>query len=162
MLARFCPSCGHATEPFVQEGRPRARCPACKLVDYANPKPAVGALVSRGGKVLLSRRAREPHKGLWDLPGGFLEGGERPEDGIRRELKEETGLDARVVGLVAVAPGTYQTWSTLNLVYECEVDGEPRASDDSAELSWFAPGEAPRLAFPHEEEALRRWLQARA
>ena len=159
MLARFCPRCGHATETFEQEGRPRARCPSCRHVDYANPKPAVGAIVARGGQVLLSRRAREPHRGLWDLPGGFLEAGESAEAAILRELAEETGLAARVRGLVLTAPGTYQGWPTLNLVYACEAEGEPRAADDSAELRWSDPRALPEMAFPHEVEALRRWAR---
>jgi mutator protein MutT len=158
VLARFCPACGHATERVPLDGRTRARCPACRHVDWGNPKPAVGAILTRGGRVLLSRRARDPHRGMWDLPGGFLESGEHPEDAIRRELREETGLDARVLGLAAVATGEYQGEATLNLVYRCEAEGEPRADDDSAELRWFAPDEVPRpLAFPHEEAALDAW-----
>lgn len=145
-------------EGVVLDGRTRARCPACRHVDWGNPKPAVGALVVRDGKVLLSRRAREPQKGMWDLPGGFLDAGEHPEAAILRELREETGLAARVVGLLAVATGEYQGAATLNLVYRCEAEGEPRAADDSAELRWFAPDGIPRpLAFPHEEAAVDAW-----
>lgn len=152
MLARFCPSCGHASEPFEQEGHARARCPSCGFIDYANPKPAVGAILAREGRVLLSRRAREPHQGLWDLPGGFVERGERAEDAIVRELAEETGLRARVMRLVLTAPGTYQGHATLNLVWLCDAQGEPQAASDSAELRWHDPRRLPEMAFPHEAE----------
>lgn len=160
MLARHCPSCGHATEPFEQEGHRRARCPACGLVDYGNPKPAVGAILVREGRVLLSRRAREPGRGLWDLPGGFVERGESGEEAIVRELAEETGLRARVVRLVRTAPGEYQGFGTLNLVWLCEAEGEPVAASDSAELRWHDPSRLPEMAFPHEAEAVREWLRS--
>jgi mutator protein MutT len=157
-LARFCAPCGQPTAPFHEHGHARARCGACGWIDYANPKPAVGAVLVRDGKVLLSRRAREPHAGLWDLPGGFLESGEHPEAGIVRELREETGLAARVVSLVHVGVGDYFGHGTVNLVYLCEAEGEPRAMDDSADLRWVDPRALPRMAFPHEQQAVVRWL----
>lgn len=104
--------------------------------------------------MLLSRRARDPHKGLWDLPGGFLESGEHPEAGIVRELLEETGCKARVVRLVAIGLGRYGEDDTLNLVYEVELEGEPGAHDDSAEMRWWPLDALPEMAFPHERDAL--------
>lgn len=105
----------------------------------------------------MSRRAREPHRGQWDLPGGFLESGEHPEAGLVREMREETGLDARPVRLVHIAMGTYHEHDTLNLIYEVAADGEPVASDDSAELRWWPLDALPPFAFPHEREAVRVW-----
>lgn len=159
-LARYCARCGRPTEDFHEHGHARARCAACGWIDYGNPKPAVGAILARGGKVLLSKRAREPKKGEWDLPGGFLEADEHPEAGIVRELQEETGLAARVVRLVDVGVGTYAGLPTLNLVYLCEAEGEPRAADDASELRFWDPSEMPRLAWPHEEAAVRKWVAA--
>lgn len=144
----------------MEEGREAPRCGRCGHVAYRNSKPAVGAIVVRSGMVLLSRRAREPHQGEWDLPGGFLESGEHPEAGVVRELREETGTRARVVRLVHVDVGTYGEYDTLNLVYECELDGEPHASDDSGELRWWPLEAPPPMAFPHEREALRRFARA--
>lgn len=162
MPARFCTECGHATQPYEEGGRTRARCASCGHVDYGNPSPAVGAILVRDGKVLLSRRARPPHAGLWDLPGGFMEAGESAEEAILRELREETGLHARILHLVHTAPGAYHGRPTLNLVYLCDADGEPFAHDDSAELRWTDPTRLPQMAFPHEMDALRRWLDHRA
>ncbi|HYX11177.1 MAG TPA: NUDIX hydrolase, partial [Candidatus Acidoferrum sp.] len=85
----FCPRC--RTE--LAGDRARLTCAACGFVVYASSKPTAGALCVENGRILLARRAEEPFKGRWDIPGGFLEEGEDPVAGLRRELKEETGLD---------------------------------------------------------------------
>lgn len=156
---RFCARCGSALAAFDDDGIERQRCARCGRIAYRNSKPAVGAIVARGGSVLLSRRARPPHAGEWDLPGGFLESGEHPEAGILRELREETGLAARVVRLAHVGMGRYDEDDTLNLVYLVEADGEPVAGDDSEELRWFALDALPPMAFGHEREALRAYAR---
>src|SRR2546430_12365030 len=84
---RFCPRCGEAIEKIED----RAECPACGYVGYANAVPGTEAVCfDERGRVLLGRRAFDPGKGLWDLPGGFLHENEHPLDGLRREIHEET------------------------------------------------------------------------
>src|SRR4029450_1887373 len=93
----FCPRC----RSELAGDRARLTCRVCGFVVYASSKPTAGALCVENGRVLLARRASEPFEGRWDIPGGFLEEGEDPVDGLRRELKEETGLDVepeRVLG----------------------------------------------------------------
>jgi len=87
---RWCPRC----RAELRGDASRVDCPACGFVYYASSKPTAGALVEDGaGRVLLARRALEPFKGRWDIAGGFLDEGEPPLDGLRRELREETGLE---------------------------------------------------------------------
>ena len=62
----------------------------------AHPVVGVGAVVVRDGKALIIKRAHEPRKGEWSLPGGLLELGESLQDAVRREIKEETSLDIEV------------------------------------------------------------------
>lgn len=152
-MARFCSACGGTLEAPSSLGH--QRCSRCGRITYANPKPAVTAIVVREGKVLLSKRAHEPHQGAWDLPGGFMEVAETPEQGILRELLEETGCAARVLRLVHIGIGRYHEDHSLNLVYACELDGEPVAQDDSAGFAWFPLDRVPPMAFPHEAEAIR-------
>ena len=91
---RYCPRC----RGELRGDRGKLECAACGFVVYASSKTTVAALVlDENGRVLLGRRAFEPFKGRWDTPGGFLEEGEHPLDGLRRELREETGLEVEPV-----------------------------------------------------------------
>lgn len=156
-MDRFCPACGAALGSKVLHGTERQVCGRCGRVHYQNSKPAVGAIAVRQGKVLLSRRARPPHQDFWDLPGGFLEAGEEPLAGLRRELDEETGLKLLRAELHHIGIGDYAGQPTLNLMYVCDVEGEPVANDDSAELRWWSlDALPPNMAWPHEREALAR------
>jgi ADP-ribose pyrophosphatase len=130
---------------------------------YENSKPCASALVVRDGRVLLSKRAVDPLKGHWDVPGGFLEAGEDPEAGAVRELLEETGLRIQTRGLLGMWIDRYgdgpDSVFTLNIYYLADApEGEPRAEDDVEELRWFLPAEIPEeLAFPHVRDVLDRW-----
>ncbi len=152
---RHCPRCASALG--VQEGR--AECAACGFVHYAHSAPAVSALVvDDADRMLLARRAHEPDAGLWDVLGGFLEEGEHPLDGLRRELLEETGAEVEPREFLGAYLDTYgdgpEAASVLNLVWEARlVAGEPTPADDVAELRWFQRDEPP----PPEECAFR-WV----
>jgi ADP-ribose pyrophosphatase YjhB (NUDIX family) len=161
---RFCPVC--SAEIRVEEGR-HADCPECGFRAWASSKPTACAIVvDEAGRVLLARRAGEPFRGYWDLPGGFLDEGEHPLDGIRRELREETGLMVEPEDFVGVWIDRYgdaeDAHATLNLYWTARVlGGEAEAADDVSEIAWFRPDELPpagRLAF-HIAEVLATWRQ---
>jgi ADP-ribose pyrophosphatase YjhB (NUDIX family) len=104
---------------------------------------------------------------MWDVPGGFLSPLEHPEEGVVREIREETGLVVRPRQLLGIFPDTYggsdEGVYTLNLYYLVDiVSGEPHPADDVAELRWFAPEALPAMAFPHQEHVLARWREALA
>ena len=163
-----CPRCraplAHGRVPHDEDER--LHCPACGLVLYDNPAPTVAGLVVRDGLVMLTRRAREPAAGTWDLPGGFVEPGEHPADALVRELREETGLDVRVSALVDILPDAYGPAGTptLNLFYTAEpVGGEERPLSDVSEIAWFAPAAVPpaeAIGFPCCARALERFLRS--
>jgi len=108
--------------------------------------------------MLLARRAHDPDAGLWDTLGGFLDEGEHPLDGLRRELLEETGAEVEPSEFLGAYLDTYgdgpDSTSVLNLVWEARiVSGEPTAADDVAELRWF-----PRRHPPPPAECAFRWV----
>lgn len=152
---RFCPRC----RSELRRAPGRVECPACGLVHYAHSAPTASALVlDAEGRVLLARRAHEPDAGLWDVPGGFLEEGEDPLAGLRRELREETGLEIDVGAFVGAFTDVYGegpgATAVLNLLWEARfAGGEPVPADDVAELAWF-----PRDALPADGELAFRWL----
>ncbi|MBO7742641.1 NUDIX hydrolase [Paenibacillus sp. MWE-103] len=104
MGANYCMSCGAPLAPRDVDGTMRHACTAegCSFVHWGNYSIGVGALVLREGKVLLVRRAQEPGKGYWTNPGGYIEQLEMIHDTIVREVKEETGVEASVRGIVAL------------------------------------------------------------
>jgi NAD+ diphosphatase len=164
---RFCPRCAGGLDLSHAPGR--VECPACGFVGYAGSSPCACALVEDGaGRVLLGRRAIEPYRGLWDTPGGYLNEHEHPLDGLRRELREETGLTVEPVRFLGVFMDRYgdgpDANSTLNLFWTARiVEGDPVAADDVAELRWFRPDELPRpdeLAFTLLPSVFDAWRSA--
>ncbi len=157
----FCPNCGaklySTSDPFAAQ-----TCDRCGRTHYHNSKPCAGALIVKDGRVLLVKRAVEPFKDCWDIPGGFLEAGEHPPDGMLREVREETGLEVRVKKLLGVymdrnARNGDDEIFTLNHYYIVEpIAGELRAADDVDEFHWFPLDALPeRIAFEHARVVLR-------
>jgi len=93
MSYAFCYLCGAKTIKEQEEGHPRWRCTQCGQVLFKNAKPATEIiLVTEDNKAVIVTRAREPYKGKYDLPGGFLELGETLDEALERELLEEVNL----------------------------------------------------------------------
>jgi len=120
---------------------------------YQNPALTVDAVWIHRGRVLLVRRGRAPFRGRWALPGGFVELQETVEQAVARELKEETGLTARPIGLVGVYSGPHRDprRPTTTVAFLMRgTAGKPRAGDDSAEAAWVPLPKARPLAFDHD------------
>lgn len=104
------------------------------------PVPAVGVVCLRGDEVLLVRRGKPPRLGEWSLPGGRIEPGERAADAALRELKEETGVEARLLGLIDVVDGVFpeagRHYVLIDYLAEW-LSGEPVAGDDAAEAKFM-------------------------
>lgn len=159
---RFCPRCAAGVDPEAG----RVECSSCGFVTYANPAPTACALcVDERGRLLLARRAHPPYEGRWDTPGGFVEEGEHPLDALRRELREETGLEVEPGRFLGVWMDQYSEdetgpW-TLNLYWLASVaGGEARAADDVSELRWFERDALPaadEVAFRNVVDVLRAW-----
>ncbi len=127
---------------------------------YAYPRPAVTVDVAvfapRGERwhVLLIQRAKDPFKGKWALPGGFVDEGEDLTDAARRELVEETGVDdVRLVQCATYGkPDRDPRGRVITVTYAAVLDTireEARAGDDAARASWFPMDNLPDLAFDH-------------
>ncbi len=155
----FCPRCGSKLEIRRLECRERGFCPACRVVHYENPVPATAVVAfNERNELLLVRRAVEPGKGKWCLPGGFQELGETPEQCARREFKEETGLDARVQELIALEMGfNPSAREVLVAGYRVLVcGGKLQAGDDAMAAAYFPLDGLPELAFQSHARIIER------
>jgi 8-oxo-dGTP diphosphatase len=160
VTARCCLDCGARLVTAVVEGRRRRHCPRCGWTFYANPVPAVAAVVVAGGRVLLARRARPPYAGAWDLPGGFLESDEPPLAGLRRELREEIGVGVRRASFIDFTTDRYgpRGFAVLALVYRVTpTSTRVHAKDDVSEARWFRPQDVALREIPFS--GLRRLLR---
>ncbi|MFN3913060.1 NUDIX hydrolase [Hyphomonas sp.] len=131
------------------------------------PQPAVGTVCFKGEDVLLIRRGTKPLAGDWSIPGGRIEFGERAETAALRELLEETGVRARLAGLVDVVDAIFTSRTTgavarhyLLFDYAAVwLSGEPVAGDDAGHAEWISPARLAQL--PLWEETRRVIAAAR-
>ncbi len=160
---RYCPRCATALElrpARDHDDPPRPACPSCGFVDYENPSPTVQAWIDRDGTFLALRRAREPLRGEWNMPGGFVEAGEGGPEAVRREVAEETGLEIEPLEVIGIFPSTYgrgpDAEPIFDVAYRCRESGrrDPTISDESSEARWFPLAEFPEPAFAGERHAL--------
>src|SRR5205823_476836 len=131
--------------------------PACDFIVYRNPAPAAGVILAGARGVLLVRRRYEPAAGDWCLPAGFMEYGESPRRCAVRELREETGLRARLTGLFGVYAGfdDPRVRAVLILYAAERIGGRLRPGDDAIEARWFPLARLPRrIAFASHRRAL--------
>lgn len=154
MVARMSPPVDfHRIRP-EGDSHDRDVCRTCGFVDYRNPRIVVGSVVRHHGRILLCRRAIEPRRGLWTIPAGYLELNETPEDGARREAREEACAKLKLGQLLAIY--SVPRLSQVQLIYRAELDG-PLAGDtlfaageESLEVGLFSWDEIPtaEIAFP--------------
>ncbi|MBI3335318.1 MAG: NUDIX hydrolase [Candidatus Portnoybacteria bacterium] len=145
----FCPKCGGKTSAKPEHGKERIVCTLCGYVRYRNPVPTASALFIKNGSILLTKRAIDPKKGFWDLPGGFIEEDEHPEKALHREIKEELGVEITIGKLFDIVMDWYEfggdRFSTLNLYYFAKMASEQiTPADDITEAQWFSIKNPPK------------------
>ena len=154
---RFCPRCGGTLADREVRGHRRLTCSECSYVFYLSPATVSCVLIEHDGTVLFVLRKYPPGKGEWCLPAGFIEPGEQPDESAAREVKEETGLDVSIAGLL-------DCWATdedprtpvVSLAFEGVITGgalEP--GDDAEDARFFAFDALPeRIAFAEHRKVV--------
>lgn len=129
---------------FAASSEKSRLCENCGFEYFMNPSSANVAFIINGkGEILVERRKREPAKGMLDLPGGFADAGETAEEGVHREVMEETGLNVVEATYVFSQPNVYRFSGldipTLDMFFICRVDdfSTLRPADDAAECMWI-------------------------
>ena len=160
----WCPRCATALDwlsaPEDSGPRHRLRCPACGFTHWNNPTPVLAAIIEcadQGGQVLLARNAAWSGR-MFALITGFMEAGETPEEGIAREVAEETALEVLKLELVGVYD--FQRMNQVIIAYHALARGEVRLSPELAEYRLFEPQDL--VCWPAGTGyALADWLRRR-
>jgi NAD+ diphosphatase len=161
---RFCPTCSTGLQPTetLEDGglKTRLRCPACNWTHWNNPTPVLAAIIEcadQDGRVLLARNAAWSGR-MFALITGFMEAGETPEEGITREVAEETSLEVLSLDLVGVYD--FQRMNQVIIAYHALARGEVRLSPELAEYKLYAPEDL--VCWPAGTGyALATWLRRR-
>ncbi len=132
----YCPRCATPLGVDTLGGRERSTCGGCGFTHWNNPAPVVAGLVQVGDEILLARNAAWPPK-MFALITGFLEAGETPEQGIAREIKEETDLDVERTTLIGVYEFTRK--NELIIAYHAIASGRVTLSEELVEYRMVAP-----------------------
>ena len=140
----YCPRCG--SHHFVANGATSKKCENCGFEYFMNPSASNVAIIKNAkGEILVEHRKQEPAKGTLDLPGGFTQIGETSEEGLAREVMEETGLKVTDAKYLFSLPNIYRYSGidihTLDMFYLCEVEDDSvvAAGDDAADCMWLNP-----------------------
>ena len=156
----FCSNCGEKNKFGEKEGNNRFYCPHCHTTHYDNPKPTATLICPKNDSILLVKRAADPGKGLWGLPGGFIERGETPEAGAMRELLEETNLTGTVRHILGTCSHFNTIFGDILLIgIEILVPNwsQIKAGDDATEIKLFPLDDLPNLAFPCYENTVEMY-----
>lgn len=161
----YCPKCAGSLKYSDHRGTERLTCTACGYIFYENPIVGVaGILISGKREILLGRRKNGAYAGMWCIPCGYLEYHEDIREGLRREFREETGLDIVIAGIAAAQSNSHDSdRHTVGIWFYVEATGGAmKAGDDLDMLGYFDLYKIPELAFPTDMEVInilkRKWL----
>ncbi|MCW8331147.1 NUDIX domain-containing protein [Photobacterium sp. SDRW27] len=160
----YCPSCGQQT--FSASTEKSFQCRQCDFTYFHNSASAVLAIIKYQDDILVAIRGREPGKGMWDFPGGFVDHDESLEQALFRELEEELKFQTNKALYFGSYPNTYQykniTYKTCDAFFVIELEQKPvfSAGDDVEAVQWvnIAELEPEKLAFTSARQALALYL----
>lgn len=157
----YCPRCAGLLEWKRRGNEPRfQRCKRCGYSLFNNPVGATEAVIIRNGRILMIRRAKEPRKGFWDFPGGFIDGFETPGEGIIREVREETGFTFKPTRLVGVYVNTQYLWHgrrvpCIVVSFLGRATGRLSRNHEAASSRWIDLRRIRQTAFSYQKQVLR-------
>jgi len=157
---KYCPLCGKSLTKTTMDEKAVLCCASnnCGYVFWDNPVPVVAAIVEMDGKVILARNKEWPGK-MFGLITGFLEKGEALETAVKREVKEELGLDSEIKELVGVY--SFFERNQLIVAYHLSATGEIKLGDELAEVKSIPIDKLKPWPFG-TGHAVRDWLERRS
>lgn len=150
----------HGTHVFSLASRLKRLDTGVAYEAMSHPQIAIGAIVINNDELLMVQRANDPGKGLWSLPGGRVEHGEYLADALRREVREETGLEVEVGELAGIleVPGTELHYVILDYHATLTGSAEPVPGSDASDVRWVPLKEVAHLeCTPRFVETMMAW-----
>ena len=159
-MSHYCLNCGTELVMRVIEGREMEACPKDDFVLWRDPKVSTAVVIAVDGGVVLGRRAIEPGRGLWCLPGGFVNDDEDPWDAAARECTEEITASVELIRLIGVYHIAKRgAASMIGIAYQARLaDGSrPSPGAEMLEVGVFQLDALPPLAFPSHLKVLAEY-----
>ena len=154
-----CPRCQGSVTIRTVDGQWRPYCPQCRLIIQLGPKLVATVLVGNPSGLLMVQRSYGLEKGLWALPGGYVEQGEVVEEAAAREALEETGIEVTITGLVGLFSAAGR--AIVVAAYGAKAVGGALTTE-SWEIDgagYFSVDNLPPLAFPQDRRIIARWVE---
>lgn len=159
-----CPKCG--SSDVCEHESNGMKCSTCNFLYFHNTASAAGAIIKSPEGILLVRRGHNPKKGMFDIPGGFVNYNESIEDALTREVKEELSLDIGIMTYLGSFPNVYKyqevTYFTTDAVFVCTFDTIPRLhpNNEIADYQWLRDDMIPmdQFAFESTKAAFTKYL----
>ena len=160
----YCPRCG--SKNIIVSSEKSMQCKDCNFIYFHNVATAVGALIEKDHKILLCERAREPQKGMLDLPGGFVDYHESLEAALKREIKEELNLEVNDFHYFGSASNQYEyrnvTYITTDVFFIVTIDdfSSLKVGDDVSQCFFFDQKKInlEKIAFPTCREMVKKYI----
>ncbi len=159
MEFKYCPLC---KGNLIKISKNVKECENCGERFYKNPVPAVALVIfNEDREILLVKRGEEPKKGMWALPGGFMEVEEDVKQSAIRETLEETGLKISNLNLLDVATEESKRYTTVLLVsyFTEDFSGKIKPGDDSVDAKFFYYKNLPEIAFSSHKGFINKFLE---
>ena len=151
----FCPTCKTKLQRKPLDGRKLFCCPSCNFVFWNNPKPVVSILLHKNNKILVIKRAHQPFKDYWCLPGGFINHEETPQAAIERETEEEVGIKLsnikKLFGVYRIANDPRGV--NIDIIFEQKIKSKKISlSSEHQEYKFFSVDKLPKkIAYKHRK-----------
>ncbi|MCX7727063.1 MAG: NUDIX domain-containing protein [Chitinispirillaceae bacterium] len=164
-IFKYCPACGDVS--IIADTPKSIRCFKCDYVYFHNTASSVAAIIENNSSILLTIRANEPKKGMYDLPGGFVDYNESLEDALRREIFEELGVNIKKCSYLCSFPNEYifkgVTYFTVDTFFVCILEDRQKivSSSEILKYEWIHHSLLRGLSFAFESNirALEKYLQ---
>ena len=156
---KYCPFCSIKLSNKLEEGKKRKFCNSCDWTYYPHVKTSVSGIIIKDNKTLLVRRNRQPYKGTWSAPAGFIDYGEHPEEALVREVKEETNLDVKEYTYFDVLQSRDDPRAMGHFVFlylVTKFSGKVKINDrkESSNIDWFFFDKLPHIKWKCHKEVL--------